>query len=51
MQSENAEFDGVPVRIYVPPSRKPNGPAILYLHGGGWYLGDIGMGLVLLGYS
>ena len=36
---EDADADGVPVRIYRP--RREEGPAIVYLHGGGWVLGGL----------
>lgn len=32
----------VPVRVYVPDSEGPH-PALVYLHGGGWVLGDLDM--------
>ena len=36
-------FDGVPVRVYEPfvETKNPR-PAIVYFHGGGWVLLDIG---------
>uniref|UniRef100_A0A803W644 Arylacetamide deacetylase n=1 Tax=Ficedula albicollis TaxID=59894 RepID=A0A803W644_FICAL len=38
------EFNGVPVRLYL-PRRAPGGlrRAMVYIHGGGWCLGDAGM--------
>jgi acetyl esterase len=33
----------LPVRFYEPPGRARPGRALLYMHGGGWVLGDIGM--------
>ncbi|XP_072032995.1 arylacetamide deacetylase-like [Amphiura filiformis] len=41
-------FDGVPVRIYAPPSWKQDDqsepvPALVFLHGGGWIVGSIDM--------
>ncbi|BFT60766.1 alpha/beta hydrolase fold domain-containing protein [Pseudomonas moorei] len=37
------ELSGVPVRSYQPPVSPPTGgaPCILYLHGGGWVVGDL----------
>jgi hypothetical protein len=43
VSSENLTFDGVPVRIYIPSDRIFNGPAMLYIHGGGWIYGSIGL--------
>jgi acetyl esterase len=39
-QVSDEDADGIPVRIYNP---KPNQilPALLYLHGGGWVIGDL----------
>jgi len=34
------DADGVPVRLYVPNSQQPL-PLIVFLHGGGWMLGDL----------
>jgi acetyl esterase len=39
-QEEDADADGVPVRIYR-PLRVQEGPAIVYFHGGGWVLGGL----------
>lgn len=33
----------LPIRFYEPPGRARPSRAILYMHGGGWVLGDIGM--------
>ena len=38
------QFDGVDVRIYDPVARGNDGllgPVLIYIHGGGWVLGDI----------
>lgn len=32
---------GVPLRLVAPPGTHANHPALLYLHGGGWMLGDL----------
>lgn len=32
--------EGIPVRVYMPEGEGPH-PAIVYIHGGGWVLGDI----------
>lgn len=43
IQVEDIEFDGVPVRVYIPEEqKKPTSPAILYLHGGGWMFMSLG---------
>ncbi|NXN08960.1 AAAD deacetylase, partial [Indicator maculatus] len=41
----DTEFSGVPVRLFV-PRREPEGlrRAVIYFHGGGWCLGDAGVG-------
>ena len=31
----------IPVRVYVPTARTGSRPAVVYLHGGGWVLGDL----------
>lgn len=33
--------DGVPLRLVAPLNARANHPALLYLHGGGWMLGDL----------
>jgi acetyl esterase len=38
---EDLDLDGVPLRVYVPA--KANGSAILYVHGGGWIGGHLGV--------
>lgn len=38
---ENRDLDGVPMRIYTPANA--NGSAILYIHGGGWIGGHLGV--------
>ena len=46
---ENARFPGPPgapavrVRLYRPPGMRPNAPALVWLHGGGYYMGALGM--------
>ncbi len=46
---ENARFPGPPgepgvrVRLYRPPGLRPDAPALLWLHGGGYYMGAMGM--------
>ena len=42
-QTENLMFDKVPVRLYVPSNRIFNGRAVLFIHGGGWVHGSVGM--------
>lgn len=37
---ENFDADGVPVRLYVPDTVKKL-PLLVFLHGGGWMLGDL----------
>jgi acetyl esterase len=37
---ENAEYD-VPVRLYRPAAAGSNAPAIVYMHGGGFMMGDL----------
>ncbi len=34
-------IDGVPVRMYVPHESDTALPAVIYLHGGGWVIGDL----------
>ena len=41
-QTEDAIFDGVPVRIYTPAVRKEIRPGFVFIHGGGWVLGSVG---------
>jgi acetyl esterase/lipase len=36
MRSMDADFDTVPVRIYMPTKRASHGAALFYVHGGGW---------------
>ena len=38
---EDRQMRGVPVRIYR-PVRRDNSPVIVYFHGGGWVLGNVG---------
>jgi len=38
---DDLDLDGVPLRVYVPA--KANGSAILYVHGGGWIGGHLGV--------
>lgn len=37
---ENLDADGVPVRLYVPDTEQTL-PLLVFLHGGGWMLGDL----------
>jgi acetyl esterase/lipase len=46
MQTEDIEIKGtgghrIPIRLYRPENRVADGPAALYLHGGGWSVGDL----------
>jgi acetyl esterase/lipase len=46
MRTEDLEIRGgaghrIPIRIYRPDTLKPAAPAVLYLHGGGWSVGDL----------
>lgn len=34
---------GLPVRVYRPRTQAPDAPIVVYLHGGGWVLGDLAM--------
>jgi acetyl esterase/lipase len=49
VSAENAHFPGptgapaVRVRLYRPPDLRPNAPALLWLHGGGYTMGTLGM--------
>jgi acetyl esterase len=36
------QADEVPIRVYVPETEGPH-PAVIYLHGGGWVLGNLDM--------
>ncbi len=38
---EDLTILGVPVRVYHPVASKEPMPAVVYLHGGGWVLGDV----------
>lgn len=37
----DATLAGVPVRVYTPSDGEGGQPAVVYLHGGGWVLGDV----------
>lgn len=40
----DTKFDGVPVRIYKPKGQKAKVlPGVVFYHGGGWVLLDVGM--------
>ena len=41
---EETEFDGVPVRLYIPTTRATSAPSggIIFIHGGGWTLCNMG---------
>lgn len=46
METEDVEIRGtgghrIPIRLYRPPTMTANAPAVLYLHGGGWSVGDL----------
>jgi acetyl esterase/lipase len=41
-QMEDAMFDGVPVRVYTPVDSMHNGSGLMFFHGGGWIVGNIG---------
>lgn len=43
LRTVDTDFDGVPVRVYLPANRHPNGPALMYVHGGGWVVGSVNM--------
>lgn len=47
VQSQDLIFDTVPVRVYIPKNRSSNGPAMIFFHGGGWAIGDVGKLLIL----
>lgn len=36
-----SDLGTVPVRIYHPSGKEPRGPALIYLHGGGWTVGAV----------
>lgn len=31
----------IPLRLYCPEAASPSGPALIYVHGGGWVIGDL----------
>lgn len=46
MATEDIEIPGtgghrIPIRLYRPDNLMPAGPVVLYLHGGGWSVGDL----------
>lgn len=46
MDTEDLEIRGtgghrIPIRLYRPPTMSAQAPAVLYLHGGGWAVGDL----------
>ena len=41
LQTSEDVFDGVPVRIYRPDTMVSNGPALVWIHGGGWVWGSV----------
>ena len=43
VQFYDTEFEGVPVRVYLPLNKLDNSRAVVYFHGGGFRLGDIGL--------
>ena len=43
VQFYDTEFEGVPVRVYLPLNKLDNSRAVIYFHGGGFRLGDIGL--------
>lgn len=42
LQIQGPDNNDLPIRVYVPDSEGPH-PALIYLHGGGWVLGDVDM--------
>jgi acetyl esterase len=43
-QSIDAPLTSIPIRIYAPEGAKADRPVIVYLHGGGWTMGTLGLG-------
>lgn len=41
LHTEDRTIAGVPVRVYRPESSDPRPPVVLFLHGGGWVVGDL----------
>ena len=41
-QTQDFEFDGVPVRLFVPEGGPNSTAAIIFMHGGGWVLNSVG---------
>ncbi|GAA2988488.1 alpha/beta hydrolase [Actinokineospora diospyrosa] len=35
------DLDGIPARLYTPPSANDNAPLLLFFHGGGWVIGNL----------
>ena len=42
VHSYDTKFDGVPVRVYDPVKKEKRGRAVVYFHGGGFVIGDLG---------
>ena len=42
VQISDTTFGQVPVRVYEPLTKEPNGAAIVWIHGGGWIVGSVG---------
>ena len=42
----DGSFDGVPVSIYRPSAEQQTGRGVLFLHGGGWVIGEQGKSVV-----
>jgi acetyl esterase len=45
VRTEDRTIDGpagaIPIRVYWPPSSEPTLPVVVFLHGGGWSVGDL----------
>lgn len=39
--SVDKDFDGVPVRVYLPTGRDSHGPAVFFMHGGAMVLSSV----------
>ncbi len=47
-QIKDTKFEHVPVRLYIPLNKETNGPGIVFIHGGGWIVGSVGVKLLFL---
>lgn len=41
LRTEDRIIEGVPVRVYWPPTDDATPPVVLFFHGGGWVVGDL----------